>query len=149
MSVQFKPGPSAGSRVADAARAPRVVQVADVRRFANCLTRPHDERDAHDGDDAARRRLSVAPAAAARFERLHGRPGVAADALSWRLTRGRFAGLVVQARLQQGTLIITLVPANAGQRALVARHRARIEAACAARFAGPTVVTWRDANDPA
>ncbi|KVV41083.1 hypothetical protein WK92_01790 [Burkholderia ubonensis] len=140
MSVQFKPGSSAGSRATDAARAPRVVPVADVRRFANCLASPRDERDAHGDDNAARHRLSVAPAAAARFAWLHGRPGVVADALSWRLTRGRFAGLVVQACLQQGTLTITLVPANASQRALVVRHRARIEATCAARFAGPTIV---------
>lgn len=155
MSVQFKPGLPAGSRAADVAGSPRgapgaAAPEAAARRFADCLSRPGGERDARDGDDEARRRrLSVARAAAARLERLDGRPGAAADALSWRLTSGRFAGLVVQACVQHGTLTITLIPVDAGQRALAARHRARIEAACAARFAGPTVVTWRDATDPA
>ncbi|WDD90586.1 hypothetical protein Bsp3421_000446 (plasmid) [Burkholderia sp. FERM BP-3421] len=151
MSVQFKPGLPAGACAAGVAGSRRAAAPdAAARRFADCLTQPRDEHAARDGDDEARRRrLSVAHAAAARLEPLDGRPGATADALSWRLTGGRFAGLVVQARVQHGTLIITLIPANAGQRARAARHRARIEAACAARFAGPTVVTWRDATDPA
>ncbi|RXV65283.1 hypothetical protein D1006_34765 [Burkholderia stabilis] len=147
MSVLFKPGLSASSRGASAAGSPRAAQDADARRFATCLATSHGERDARDSDDDARRRLSVARTAAARIEHLDTRHGGAAGELTWRLTSGRFAGFVVHARIQQHTLYVTLVPANAGQRALAARHRVRIEAACAARFAGPTVVTWHDAAD--
>lgn len=148
MSVLFKPGLSAGSRWTGAAGSPHPTQDADARRFVTCLATPHSERDARDSDDGARRRrLSVARAAAARIERLDARPGGTAGELTWRLTVGRFAGFVVHAHIQQHTLYITLIPANAGQRALAARHRVRIEAACAVRFAGPTVVTWHDAAD--
>ncbi|MGT0250510.1 hypothetical protein [Burkholderia pyrrocinia] len=149
MSVLFKPSLPAGSRAGGVADSSRVAPDTDSRRFAACLARPHGERDAPDGEDEVGRRGLFVARAAACLERLDGRLGAAAEALSWRLTSGRFAGLVVQARLQQQVLTITLIPANPDQRALAARYRTRIEAACAARFAGSTVVTWLDATDPA
>jgi hypothetical protein len=147
MSIQFKPGGLAGMRATSATGPARAAREGDARRFADCLATGHGERDAR--DEARQRRPPVPRAAKTRVARLPGRPGIATEALAWRLTGGRFAGLVVEACRQPHALCITLIPVNAAQHALALRHRARIEAACAACFAGPLIVTWRDAADPA
>lgn len=140
MTILFRPGMSTGARSAGVSPASRSIPEASALRFSEHLASPRG-----DANDTRRDRTRPPRAQAARLERLDGRPDMCIDSLTWRLTNGRFAGLVVHARMQQHTLLVTLIPANAGQYALTMRHRARIEKACSACSACPTSVTWCNA----